>query len=630
MGNTRRGRYLSRSRKRIAPLVAKRKARQQRLTEECEVEVAAEEICLELDASDSDLDIVSGETSTSTAEAGEASSAESDESGDEDVPNSDEEDESSGSSCRVVDISCLQHILDNSSVCNVCLSGSLTVSETLRHGLASVVKLTCSHCGKSSDYPLVQKHSPRRYFDLNRRSALAMRIIGRGGEALRKVCAILDLPQPLHKQSYQSHCSALHAAAQEVNCQSMRAHAADLLRTREEAGAAEPSQVAVSTDGTWMRRGYSSLYSVQSVISHETGKVLDITVLSKHCDICKLKKRKLETGELRQAEFDAWKAEHQTECQINTHVSSPAMETAAVVELWKRSEHVNHLQYTVYIGDGDSKGFQAVCEERPYGDIPIAKEECIGHVRKRLGKNLRDLRQRLSGTKLSDGKPIGGRGRLTDKRIDSLQHYYGDAIRKHSGSITDMARAIWASLCHSASTDESPNHQFCPPGLTSWCGWQREKAGSGQAHLHHDALPKAVFDAIKPVYIRLTDKPLLLRCARSATQNANEALNGLIWSFCPKEYFCGRQTVETAAHLAVLIFNDGYRRIADVLSAMSCTVPPSIISSLGKFDRSKAYHLRRKSSDAEKASRKKRRAVKKGFIDKAREKEGVTYCPGGF
>ena len=31
---------------------------------------------------------------------------------------------------------------------------------------------------------------------------------------------------------------------------------------------------------------------------------------------------------------------------------------------------------------------------------------------------------------LSDGKPIGGKGRLTDKMINKLQNYFGNAIRQ--------------------------------------------------------------------------------------------------------------------------------------------------------------------------------------------------------
>ncbi len=66
---------------------------------------------------------------------------------------------------------------------------------------------------------------------------------------------------------------------------------------------------------------------------------------------------------------------------------------------------------------------------KPYGkDVQIAKKECVGHVQKRLGTRLRKLKDSLKKQKLADGKPIGGRNRLTDKTVDTLQNYYGLAI----------------------------------------------------------------------------------------------------------------------------------------------------------------------------------------------------------
>jgi hypothetical protein len=59
----------------------------------------------------------------------------------------------------------------------------------------------------------------------------------------------------------------------------------------------------------------------------------------------------------------------------------------------------------------------------------IIKLECIGHIQKRMGKRLRNFRIEMKGKKLSDGKGVSGNGRLTDKQIDSLQFYYGKAIR---------------------------------------------------------------------------------------------------------------------------------------------------------------------------------------------------------
>jgi hypothetical protein len=50
------------------------------------------------------------------------------------------------------------------------------------------------------------------------------------------------------------------------------------------------------------------------------------------------------------------------------------------------------LHYTTYLGDGDSSSYARVVREKPYGEeVHIRKEECCGHVKKRMGKRLKDL-----------------------------------------------------------------------------------------------------------------------------------------------------------------------------------------------------------------------------------------------
>lgn len=43
---------------------------------------------------------------------------------------------------------------------------------------------------------------------------------------------------------------------------------------------------AVSFDGTWAKRGFTSLTGVVFVLSVDTGEVLDYHVLSKSCQTC--------------------------------------------------------------------------------------------------------------------------------------------------------------------------------------------------------------------------------------------------------------------------------------------------------------------------------------------------------
>ena len=74
------------------------------------------------------------------------------------------------------------------------------------------------------------------------------------------------------------------------------------------------------------------------------------------------------------------------------------------------------------IDDDDTSSFNEVNNSKPYDDFEIIKEECVGHVQKRLGTRLRTLQKSLKGKNLSDRKKTSTRGRLTDKVINSIQN----------------------------------------------------------------------------------------------------------------------------------------------------------------------------------------------------------------
>ena len=101
------------------------------------------------------------------------------------------------------------------------------------------------------------------------------------------------------------------------------------------------------------------------------------------------------------------------------------------------------------MGDGDCSSYRRVNDAmfQKYGDdYIVTKEECVGHVQKRLGAALRKYKADKKGKKLSDGKD--GRGRLTDKIIDKMQNYYGKAIWGNKGDLLGMEKSIKAIQCH--------------------------------------------------------------------------------------------------------------------------------------------------------------------------------------
>ena len=176
-------------------------------------------------------------------------------------------------------------------------------------------------------------------------------------------------------------------------------------------------------DGTWRKRGFSSLQGAVTAISARTGMCLDYETLNKiYFGFAKWKKK------LDSQEKQRLLAQHS--CSITYSASAPAMELEGVRRIFQRSESERNLQYIGYIG-GDSKSFTSLVNAQPYGGKAIKKYECVDHIQKRLGAALRKIKNKQDNKKLSDGKKIGGYGRLTANQIDKLQTYHGLAIRRH-------------------------------------------------------------------------------------------------------------------------------------------------------------------------------------------------------
>jgi hypothetical protein len=121
------------------------------------------------------------------------------------------------------------------------------------------------------------------------------------------------------------------------------------------------------------------------------------------------------------------------------------MEVEGVVDMFKKSEETYDVRYKYYLGDGDSAAYPSVVAKNPYGpDFFVEKQECVGHVQKRMESKLRTLKPKKAKILLSDGKTLGGRGRLTGEAINKIQEYYGNAIRRNCSSLEDMKKAVWA------------------------------------------------------------------------------------------------------------------------------------------------------------------------------------------
>ena len=107
------------------------------------------------------------------------------------------------------------------------------------------------------------------------------------------------------------------------------------------------------------------------------------------------------------------------------------------------------IHYSKYLGDGDTASFTKLVESQPYEDeLKPVKLKCIWHYQKQKANCLQQKRKDCKGVRLPDRKVISGRGRLTDKVINTLQNYVGMAIRKNSNDIKEMRNSTIATLYH--------------------------------------------------------------------------------------------------------------------------------------------------------------------------------------
>ena len=516
---------------------------------------------------------------------------------------------------RFVDMRILSSVME-CMPCKECFVCDLILQEQAmkRKGCASNLRLLCCSCGWSMEF--FTSAQIGRFFEVNRRFVYASRSVGCGRAAGKRFCGLMNMPPPPRPTPYARHNKEILRAVKKISLETMRDTAREIhdIKPGSDEGIA---RYGVSVDGTWQRRGFSSLNGCVSAISMDTGKVVDVEPLSKVCIKCREHENDPDTPET-----TAWRADHRASCKANFKGSAPAMEPEGALRMFQRSVDLHKLQYDEYYGDGDSKSYSLVKDVYQVYDIEVQKKECVGHVQKRLGTALRKLKKEKKG--------MGGKGRLTDAMIDRLQNYYGIAIRSNSGDLAAMKKAIYASLFHCASSADSNYHGHCPEGPESWCGFQRDKVNRTNTFKHGTGLPLDVREEIKPIYKRLSEDSLLSKCLDGKTQNQNESLNGMVWERVPKGVFVGSEVLQLGVYDAVAHFNIGSRAAIKVFESLG--IPPGefCINECQQLDKIRVLKAEYKFQEKNKTRRRLLRGKRKKKNDKSQEKEGDIYAPGAF
>ena len=217
--------------------------------------------------------------------------------------------------------------------------------------------------------------------ETNVRTVYGFRSIGVGHTPFTKLCGFLDMAPPITKNACDDLSYSIKVASKQVTEKSMSDAVPKLQGTEETPDA------RVSVDGKWQKKGFSSTLGIVTTISIDSGKDLDVAILSKSYKGCASMKKIASSDPPR---CETWKLSHN--CSINYTGFEPGMETAVATKIFTSPKKKHGLYYTSFYEDGDSKAYAAV--KCIYGPTkPIKKFECVGHYQKDVGLRLRNSKK---------------------------------------------------------------------------------------------------------------------------------------------------------------------------------------------------------------------------------------------
>ena len=130
-----------------------------------------------------------------------------------------------------------------------------------------------------------------------------------------------------------------------------------------------------------------------------------------------------------------------------------------------------------------------------------------------------------------------------------------------------------------------------------------------------DSLSEAIFGEIKPIWLQLTDKALLRKCARRAMQNRSEAFNSMLWGIFLKTKFAGTEVLQLSAALTCMQYDRGISMYGKVLETMGSPRGQFTSVAFSALDNVQVMMAQKKATAGYKKSRKRRRRIRKGVKD---------------
>ncbi|KYN07998.1 hypothetical protein ALC62_01024 [Cyphomyrmex costatus] len=531
-------------------------------------------------------------------------------------------------------------VLQDILICKMCKK-DIKFSKRAEKGLGFSLSVQCK-----CDYEVSIPSSPKtnQAYEINRRIVFSMRLLGVGLHGINTFLRFMDIGKRFTEGTYYYLVNHIHTAVKGVTQIVLSTAVKEEQDENEKAGNVK-NHLAVSGDGSWAKRGFSSLIGIASLIGKYSKKIIDISVKSSICKACEKW-----CGKENTIEYSTWYKDHKDNCNANHDGSAGAMEVESILEMFKRSKSLYNVWYEYYIGDGDTKTFKKLLDVSPYGDeVIVKKKECVLHVKKRMFKRAKDAKKELtqlkklkstleqSGKNTTKTKGTNKRAsaktektaQLTNTVMQELSTFYGLAVLRNANSVDDMRTAIWATYYHKCSTDANPQHTFCPEGTSSWCKYRKAEADNTLHQFKHPpALHEEVQSVLKPIYDDLSSDDLLKRCVGANTQNSNESYNGCVWHFAPKHLFSGKKIVEIAAWCAACKFNEGLKPFLKIMEVMGITIGKQAAEFVQRSDEARVELANKRSSMTSKENRTTLRNIRLQENDAYECAEGIIYGPG--
>ena len=323
------------------------------------------------------------------------------------------------------------------------------LSESSRHGLATVFVSQCSKCHSvlRCETSSMMTHNDESHYTTNVQAVLGQVATGGGAEHLEKQLACLQIPS-ITKVTFiqlERHLGTVFEQLVNDNLLAAGKEEIDLAIANSKYHNGMPA-ITVVVDGGWSKRSHKHSYNAKSdvgvIFGAATKKLLFIGVINKYCSVCAISERK-----------NSPPPQHQ--CYRNWSDTSCAMEANIIAEGFQLSEKMHGVRYLWFIGDGDSSVYHTVVTGVPSYGHHVKNVECANHTIKCYRNRLEEL--------CKSHPEYQGKYGLPAVRIKRITHGARCAIKMHSrtGDVAALKRDLRNGIRHYFGDHRQCRLSFC-------------------------------------------------------------------------------------------------------------------------------------------------------------------------